>query len=87
MEDDYWDLSVTEIMRRWPQTIGVFIDLDLYCIGCPLGGLHKPLDAALEHGIPYDLLLAELATAVAGVRTRAVRARDRRQSAGGGADP
>jgi hybrid cluster-associated redox disulfide protein len=85
--NDYDSLSVTEIMRRWPETIRVFIDLDLHCIGCPVGHLRSLLDAAVAHRVPYDLLMAELATAIAGARTRGARAPCRRLSSEDDEDP
>ena len=85
--NDYDGLSVREIMRRWPETIRVFIDLDLYCIGCPLGHMRNPLDAAIAHGVPHDLLIAELATAIAGARPKGAQAPCRRQSLEDDEDP
>ena len=54
------DLTVDEIMRQWPSTIGVFIDLQLHCIGCPIGIFHTLPDAALEHGIALEDLVDEV---------------------------
>ena len=34
------DLSVDEIMDRWPATIRVFIRHDILCIGCAIGRFH-----------------------------------------------
>ena len=56
-------LSVHEIMLKWPATMRVFIEWHLHCVGCPIAVFHTLRDAALEHGIDADGLLA----AVAGV--------------------
>jgi hybrid cluster-associated redox disulfide protein len=43
------DLSVSEIMRRWPATIRVFIAFRMNCVGCPLSCFHTIFDACEEH--------------------------------------
>ena len=57
------DLTVDEIMTRWPQTIRVFIDRRMHCLGCPVGGLHSLEEAARAHGILLAELMAEIAAA------------------------
>lgn len=54
------DLSVAQIMHRWPGTIRVFIDRGMQCVGCPIAPFHTLADAAAEH----RLALAELEAAV-----------------------
>jgi hybrid cluster-associated redox disulfide protein len=51
---------VDEVMRRRPSTIGVFLRLRLHCIGCPVGPFHSVSDAAREHDIDVQELLAAL---------------------------
>ena len=80
------DLTVDEIMRRWPSTIGVFIDLQLHCIGCPIGIFHTLSDAAIEHGIGLEDLADEVSAAI-DADTRAGPARPRRRSSSGDAIP
>ena len=58
------NLTVAQIMRDWPQTIGVFISLRMHCVGCPIGGFHTLEDAAMEHGIELDELVAAIAQAI-----------------------
>lgn len=43
------DLSVGEIMARWPSTIRVFIAYRMHCVGCPISPFHTLVDAAEEH--------------------------------------
>ena len=45
------DMSVDEIMRRWPATIRVMIRHRMLCIGCPIGIFHTVADAAAAHAI------------------------------------
>ena len=80
------DLPVSEIMRRWPATIGVFIDFGMHCVGCPIGVFHTLLEAAEEHRIGFDKLVAEVSAAIEG-KARAVPGRARRRSAATGGHP
>lgn len=80
------DLTVGEIMRKWPSTIGVFIDLRLHCIGCPIGIFHTLSDAAIEHGIGPEELADEVSAAI-DADTRAGPVRLRRRSSSGDAIP
>jgi hybrid cluster-associated redox disulfide protein len=54
------DLTLDEIMRRWPRTIRVFVDWHLHCVGCPIADFHCLADSAEEHGYQLD----DLRTAV-----------------------
>src|SRR5690606_12135069 len=45
------DLSMDEIMRRWPETIRTILDHGLLCVGCPIAPFHTVDDAVREHGI------------------------------------
>lgn len=53
-------MSLAEIMSRWPPTIRLFLDRRMHCVGCPIAPFHTVVDAAEEHGLSYDVLLAEL---------------------------
>ena len=79
------DMTVSEILRRWPATFAVFLDLHMHCICCPIGIFHTPVDAAKEHAIPLELLLSELDEAIAGRRVRGAPAGDLRLSGEAGA--
>lgn len=51
---------VNDVMRRWPDTVGVFADYGMVCGACPIGALHTVEDAALEYRIPLQTFLSEL---------------------------
>ena len=51
---DLDDLTLDEIMRRWPRTVRVFIDWHLHCVGCPIADFHRLSDSAEEHGYELD---------------------------------
>lgn len=56
--------SVSEVMRRWPQTIWLFMHYKMACPGCPVGAFHSVEEAALEYRIPLRMFLSELRKAV-----------------------
>lgn len=58
------DMSVDEIMRRWPATIRVMIRHRMLCIGCPIGIFHTVADAAAAHSMEETALAAELFAAM-----------------------
>jgi hybrid cluster-associated redox disulfide protein len=58
------DMSVDEIMRRWPATIRILIHHRMLCIGCPIGIFHTVADAAAAHAIDEAALSAELLLAM-----------------------
>ena len=54
------DMTVAEIMSRWPATISVFMAYKMHCIGCPIAIFHTLAEAAREHRLD----LTRLTTAV-----------------------
>ena len=58
------DLSLADIMRRWPATVSVFLAHKMLCVGCAIGPFHSVDDACAEYGIDRGALLAELHAAV-----------------------
>ena len=60
------DLSVDEIMRRWPAAIGVFLQWQMLCVGCPIGMFHTVGDACEAHDIAEGTFSRDLASAVHG---------------------
>jgi hybrid cluster-associated redox disulfide protein len=59
------DLTVDEIMRRWPATIRPFMRHRMLCIGCPIGVFHTVADACEAHGIDPGAFAAEILAATA----------------------
>lgn len=43
------DMTMDEIMRRWPATIRVVLDHGMLCVGCPIAPFHTVEDAVREH--------------------------------------
>ena len=57
-------MTVDEIMRRWPETIRVFIRNRMLCIGCPIGIFHTVKDACDAHRIDEKTFSRELLAAM-----------------------
>jgi hybrid cluster-associated redox disulfide protein len=54
------DMTVDEVMRRWPSTIRVFLRHGMLCVGCPIAAFHTISEAAREHGLDEVELRREL---------------------------
>jgi hybrid cluster-associated redox disulfide protein len=54
------EMTVDEIMRRWPATIRVMIRHRMLCIGCPIGVFHTVVDACDAHHIDPESFSKEL---------------------------
>ena len=54
------DDLVDDVMRGCAQTIRVFIDFGMGCVGCPLARFHTVDDACREHHVSRDMFLAAL---------------------------
>ena len=54
------ELSLAELMARWPQTIPVFVRHRMLCAGCQVGPFHTVADACEEYKLEQDAFLAEL---------------------------
>jgi hybrid cluster-associated redox disulfide protein len=84
---DIDDLPIGRLMASWPQTLRVFIDWRLHCIGCPVAEFHTLADTAHEHGYELKDLRTAILCAIEGRPMPAVPARCHPQSAAGDADP
>ena len=55
-----FDDLVDDIMRQWPETIRVFLDFRMSCVGCPIATFHTVEDSCREHGVDLATFLAAL---------------------------
>lgn len=62
---------VDDIMSRSPQTIRVFLEFNMSCVGCPIATFHTVEDACHEHGIDQNAFLGALRASVAVCSERA----------------
>ena len=60
------DMTMDEIMRRWPAAIRVVLRHQLLCVGCPIACFHTVDDACREHEADRERFLADLRAAIAG---------------------
>lgn len=65
LESGISEMPVADIMQRWPQTIRVFLDWHLHCVGCPIARFHTLADSAREHGYELGDLEAAILAAIA----------------------
>ena len=59
-------ILVSEVMRLWPPTVGVFVALGMACPGCPMSPFETVAEAAAEYGLDAENLLARLTAATVG---------------------
>ena len=45
------ELTLEQIFRCWPASVGLFLDRRMHCVGCPIAPFHTVRDACREHGI------------------------------------
>jgi len=57
------DMTVEQVMQRWPASIRVFLDFRMSCVGCPIAPFHSVDEASHEHKIDGDAFLAALLSA------------------------
>lgn len=58
------DLSLSDLMARWPQTMGVFLSHGMLCVGCLIAPFHTITDACAEYHLDEDGFIAELCAAI-----------------------
>ena len=54
------DLTVAEVMARWPQTIPVFIRHRMACVGCTIAPFETLIEVADIYQLELDSFLQEL---------------------------
>lgn len=58
-------MTVGEVLRSYPQTVQVFLELGMHCLGCPSSTMESIEGAALTHGKNVDELVEQLNKAIA----------------------
>jgi hybrid cluster-associated redox disulfide protein len=54
------DLTVAEVMDRWPQTIPVFFRYRMACVGCPIARFETMAEVTAIYGLNLSRFLNEL---------------------------
>lgn len=58
------DLCVDDLMRHWPETIRVFLNYKMRCVGCPIGRFHTVAEACGKHNVDLKCFVADLKATV-----------------------
>lgn len=59
------EMTVGQVLRTHPQTVQVFLELGMHCLGCPSSTMESIEGAALTHGKKPDELVVQLNQAIA----------------------
>jgi hybrid cluster-associated redox disulfide protein len=59
------DMGIMEVVQQYPQTIPVFQEFGMGCIGCAAAHFENIEQGALAHGMDVDQLMVALNTVVA----------------------
>ena len=58
------DMSIGEVVQKYPDTINVFFKHGLGCVGCAVARFENIQQGAMAHGIDVDALVNDLNQAV-----------------------
>ncbi|MCO6187762.1 DUF1858 domain-containing protein [Rhizobium sp. L1K21] len=58
------DITLNDLMEKWPQTIPVFMRHRMLCVGCLINPFHTVSDACAEYDLSEDAFVSELVDAV-----------------------
>ncbi len=59
------DMSIMDVVQKYPQTVKVFQDFGMGCIGCAAAHFENIGQGAAAHGMDIDALMTALNKAVA----------------------
>ncbi|MEW6553031.1 MAG: DUF1858 domain-containing protein [Actinomycetota bacterium] len=54
------DMTIQEVVESNPETIRVFLEHGLHCIGCAVARFENIEQGAMAHGIDVDALIKDL---------------------------
>ena len=54
------EMTVGQGLKLYPQTVQVFLELGMHCLGCPSSTMESIEGAALTHGQNPDEIVAKL---------------------------
>lgn len=58
------EMTIGEVVRKYPETVRVFLGHGLMCVGCAAARFENILQGATAHGIDADALVTDLNAAV-----------------------
>ncbi len=59
------NMPISDVVRKHPETIPVFMKHGLHCIGCAVAAFESIAEGAAAHGIEVDALMNDLNEAAA----------------------
>lgn len=54
------NMSIAEVVMKWPETAGAFMESGLHCYGCAAARYETIEQGALAHGIDPDKLIEKI---------------------------
>jgi hybrid cluster-associated redox disulfide protein len=64
------ELTVAEVLTRWPETIPVFLKQHMHCVGCSMSAFDTMVEAASNYGLNWDSFAADLNLVIQPNQTR-----------------
>lgn len=58
------EMTVGQVLRTYPETVQIFLELGMHCLGCPSSTMESIEGAALTHGKKPDVLVEQLNKAI-----------------------
>ena len=58
------DMSILDVVQKYPDTVDVFVDAGMGCLGCAAAHFENIEQGAMAHGIDIDTLIDGLNEAV-----------------------
>jgi len=58
------DITVKELLERYPRLLQTFMDMNLMCVGCPTEAFHTLVDVAREYHLDLNQLLQRIYKAI-----------------------
>ena len=58
------DMSILEVVQKYPDTVDVFVNAGMGCLGCAASHFENIEQGAMAHGIDVDTLIEGLNEAV-----------------------
>ncbi len=59
------EMSIMEVVEKWPKTVDVFMAYGMGCLGCAMAHFENIEQGAMAHGMDVPALMADLNKAAA----------------------
>jgi hybrid cluster-associated redox disulfide protein len=78
------EMPIGEVVKNHPETIPVFMQHGLHCLGCAIATFESIAEGATVHGIDVEALVADLNAVAGGPGSEKDRARPGGKTGGAG---